>query len=106
MKCTSCGQECFENESPEVVFKDEKNCICENCSIDYEEVNGEIRLRENEFDKISEQGALEYLSCHIESLHDRIAKGDPRKPLYEEQIMFFSKIKEMCEKHINSTSRV
>lgn len=47
MKCTACGQDCFEDYYPEIVFKNEKNCICEECSIDYEENNdGEIYLRE------------------------------------------------------------
>lgn len=45
-KCTACGQVCFKDECPEIVFKDEKNCICEECSIDYEEVNGKIQLRD------------------------------------------------------------
>lgn len=47
MKCTSCGQECFDEHSPEVVFKDDNNCICEECSIDYEEVDGVIQLRKD-----------------------------------------------------------
>lgn len=46
MICTLCGIECFDNQYPEIVFKDENNCICEECSIDYEEVNGKIKLRE------------------------------------------------------------
>ncbi len=47
MKCTVCGQECYNEEFPEVVFIDENNCICEECSIDYEEVNGVVRVRED-----------------------------------------------------------
>jgi uncharacterized Zn ribbon protein len=47
MNCTSCNQECFENQSPEIVFRDKENCICEECSIDYEEVNEKIQLRED-----------------------------------------------------------
>lgn len=35
MKCTACGQECFNNKYPEVVFRDDNNCICEECSIYY-----------------------------------------------------------------------
>lgn len=47
MKCTSCGKECFNEQYPEVVFKNENNCICEECSIDYEELSdGVIQLRE------------------------------------------------------------
>ncbi len=46
MKCTVCKQKCYNDQYPEVVFKDEDNCICENCSIDYEEVNGKIQLTE------------------------------------------------------------
>lgn len=47
MKCSVCGQECFEENYPEVVFKDDNNCICENCSIDYEEKDGKIQYRED-----------------------------------------------------------
>jgi len=47
MKCTVCGQECFDETYPEVVFKDEKYCICEECSIDYEEVNGKVQYRQD-----------------------------------------------------------
>lgn len=36
MKCTCCGKECYWNEYPEIVFKDEKNIVCEECSIDYD----------------------------------------------------------------------
>ena len=47
MKCTSCGKECYEEQYPEVVFQNETHCICEECSIDYEELeNGIIQLRE------------------------------------------------------------
>lgn len=42
MFCTSCGKECFDNQYPEVVFKNENNYICEECSIDYEEIKGKI----------------------------------------------------------------
>ena len=47
LSCTSCGQECFDEFYPQVVFQDATHCICEECSIDYEELdNGIIRLRE------------------------------------------------------------
>lgn len=46
-KCTCCGEECFESDYPETVFSDEENIICENCSIDYEQVNGRVRKRTN-----------------------------------------------------------
>jgi hypothetical protein len=46
IRCTSCGRLCYENKSPEIVFRNAEICICENCSIDYEEVDGKIRLRE------------------------------------------------------------
>jgi hypothetical protein len=46
-KCTSCGKECFDHKyHPEVVFSDKDNCICEECSIDYEVVKGIISKRE------------------------------------------------------------
>ena len=37
MKCLHCGKECFEDKYPEVVFKDGDLCVCEECSIDYEQ---------------------------------------------------------------------
>lgn len=43
--CACCGEECFESDYPEVVFRDEENVICENCSIDYEQANGQVRRR-------------------------------------------------------------
>ena len=44
-RCSCCGEECFESDYPEVVFRDEENAICENCSIDYEQANGQVRKR-------------------------------------------------------------
>lgn len=80
MKCTACGQECFDNQYPEVVFRDEENCICEDCSIDYEEVNGEIRLRGNQNMSNTETIQPDYnngkyvyercLSCKTQTLYD------------------------------------
>jgi len=46
MICTSCGNECHANKYPEFIFIDKDNCICEECSIDWEEINGKIQLRE------------------------------------------------------------
>lgn len=46
MNCFACGQECFENKEPEVVFRKDDICICEHCSIDYEEVDGVIQKRQ------------------------------------------------------------
>jgi hypothetical protein len=46
MKCTNCGKECYNEQYPEIVFKDKNNIICEECSIDYEQDNnGNIRKR-------------------------------------------------------------
>ena len=55
MKCTSCGGECFDEEYPEVVFKDEEKCICEECSIDYKDVNGKVQVRQD----LIEEGCIE-----------------------------------------------
>ena len=44
MQCTNCGQECFSSD-PEVVFRDEKTIICENCSVDFEQEEGKVRYR-------------------------------------------------------------
>ena len=55
MKCTVCGQECYDETYPEVVFKDEKYCVCEECSIDYEEVNSKVQYRQD----LLEEGCIE-----------------------------------------------
>ena len=48
MKCTACGKECYSDKYPEVVFADEKNIICEECSIDYaEDANGNVIERKD-----------------------------------------------------------
>lgn len=44
LKCTNCGQVCYYDKSPEVVFTDKNNIICEDCSIDfYEADDGTIK---------------------------------------------------------------
>ena len=56
MKCTACGNECFEDVIyPQAVFWDDKKCICEECSIDFEEVNGVIQFRKD----LIEDGCVE-----------------------------------------------
>jgi hypothetical protein len=49
--CTVCGKECFDDDGtyPQVVFSDEKYCVCEECSIDYEEnnVTGKVQYRQD-----------------------------------------------------------
>lgn len=50
MKCTCCGNECFleeVNKHPEIVFMDERNIICEECSIDYEMDGNEVVIRKD-----------------------------------------------------------
>ena len=56
MKCTACGNECFEDAIyPQAVFWDDKKCVCEECSPDYEEVNGVIQFRQD----LIEDGCIE-----------------------------------------------
>lgn len=48
MKCTCCGNECYPEpmgKHPEVVFQDERNIICEECSIDYDMDGNEVIVR-------------------------------------------------------------
>jgi len=45
MRCTCCGKVCYPNSYPEVVFVDEMNVICEECSIDYDMKNGKVIVR-------------------------------------------------------------
>ena len=47
MRCTCCGKECYENKYPEIVFKDELNVICEECSIDYDMNKGKVIIRKD-----------------------------------------------------------
>ena len=56
MKCTACGKECFDEQYPEVVFIDEHNIICEECSIDYEVIDGKVHVRH---DLLEELGVTE-----------------------------------------------
>lgn len=35
-RCTNCGKACFESAYPEIIFRDNDNLICEECSIDFE----------------------------------------------------------------------
>jgi len=51
MKCTACGQECFEDEIyPQAVFWDNKKCVCEVCSIDFEEIGDVVQFRQDLID--------------------------------------------------------
>ena len=45
LSCTICNVDCFENQYPEIVFKDSNSVICELCSIDFEETDRGILLR-------------------------------------------------------------
>lgn len=38
MKCSCCGQTCYESKYPEIVFSNKDLVICEECSIDYEQL--------------------------------------------------------------------
>ena len=49
-------------------------------------------------EKITKQGCISYLSSWSETLKDRIEQGDPRKMLYEEQIIFLNKAVEELKK--------
>ena len=70
MKCTACGQECFEDEIyPQAVFWDEKKCICEECSIDFEEVDGVVQFRQD----LVEDGCVEPVFVpKIEIDHEKV----------------------------------
>lgn len=48
-KCTNCGQECYYTQSPEIVFTDDKNIICEDCGTDFCETE-DGTIRKIEFD--------------------------------------------------------
>jgi len=55
MKCTACGNKCFDDIYPQVVFQDEKKCICEECSLDFEQIDGVVQFRKD----LVEQGYVE-----------------------------------------------
>lgn len=44
-----------------------------------------------DFETITKAGCISYLRSWRETLKDRILHGDPREPLYEEQVAFLSK---------------
>ena len=48
-------------------------------------------LFNKEFETITKQGCISYINSYIETMQDRIAQGDLRKPLYEERVLFFTK---------------
>lgn len=52
------------------------------------------------FSAVTEEGALIYLQCYIEMVKGRIAMGDLRTPLYNEQVAFFGKAVEMLKKYL------
>ena len=55
MKCTACGNECFEDDGlvdpvkyPTICFEGNGKLICEECSIDYEDGEGKgVRFRDD-----------------------------------------------------------
>jgi len=56
MKCTACGNECFEDAIyPQAVFWDDKKCICEECSIDFDQIDGVVQFRQD----LIEDGCVE-----------------------------------------------
>lgn len=47
-KCTCCGQKCYDSDDiyPTLVFSDAEHKICEDCSIDYEQLeDGTVQFR-------------------------------------------------------------
>jgi len=63
MRCTACGQECFDETYPQVVFQGNGKLICEECSIDYEEISEKgawikVQFRQD----LIEQGFVEQFS--------------------------------------------
>lgn len=50
-----------------------------------------------EFNNITKQGAIDYLSSYIEDIHGKIEENHPQKRLYEEQVLFFSKALELLK---------
>ncbi len=49
MKCSCCREECFEDKYPEIVFVDNEGIvICENCSINFEEEDNGIVVRNDQ----------------------------------------------------------
>ena len=70
MKCTACGQECFEDVIyPQAVFWDNKKCVCEVCRIDFEEIGDVVQFRQDLID----DGYVEPVFIpKIEINHDKV----------------------------------
>ena len=43
--CTNCGKKCYQDKYPEIVFRDESQVICEECSIDFDEIGEKVVKR-------------------------------------------------------------
>ncbi len=97
MKCTKCGQECFDEEYPQVVFHDDKYCICEECSIDYEEndITGKVQYRKD----LEEEGCIEEFNEVMIKLNNSFNRKEKIKWI---RIKLLWKIlKQFCVKFIN-----
>lgn len=44
-RCIVCGQTCYIDKLPEIVFRRGQICICSDCSLDYENINGKLQRR-------------------------------------------------------------
>lgn len=73
-KCTSCNKRVYGNKYPEIVFSDKSHIICEDCSIDYEEINGKIQLRDIRYVLIDVYG--DKVVCNEEYTNLNEAKED------------------------------
>jgi len=103
MKCTACGNECFEDVIyPQAVFWDDKKCICEECSIDFEEVDGVIQFRQD----LIEDGCVEPVSIpkieidveSVKKISDKLI-ADYDTENQELTIEHSDKIEELDKKH-------
>lgn len=83
-RCSSCGKWCFENSYPHVVFVDpvRKRCVCEECSIDYEQKSdGRIVLRGEDDNDFKEPGKVEihedkFIVVKKEDVQKYLSKSD------------------------------
>ena len=81
--CSSCGKTCFDNQYPEVVFKDlyRKEFVYEECSIDYEEKGGRVVLRGEDDNDFKEPGKVEihedkFMVVRREDVEKYLSKSD------------------------------
>lgn len=86
LNCVVCGQPCFHKTHPEIVFSNPNGIvICADCSIDYEERDGEIRYRKDLVDSGCEPFEPWIIEDEPEEESDRIFYGQDEGSIWTDE---------------------